>query len=77
MRPNSRIYADLEGILVHFDPPARTISIIANPKIHFHDLHYVMRSRQVVGTSNEICHEKSAEVSGDALKDLQSAVLFF
>ena len=40
LRPSSRRYADLEGILVHFDPPARTISIIANPKIHFHDLHY-------------------------------------
>ena len=42
LRPSSRRYADLEGILVHFDPPARTISIIANQKIHFHDLPYAV-----------------------------------
>ena len=34
--PSSRRYAHLEGLLVHFDPPTNTISIIANPKIHFH-----------------------------------------
>ena len=36
LRPSSPRYVDLESLLVYSDPPTKTISIIANPKIHFH-----------------------------------------
>ena len=67
LKPGSRRYADLEDILVHFDPPARTISIIANPKIHFHDLHYEVDIYEFYHCYDRYCSGRWVEMHQNTL----------